>query len=92
MDVYENTQQQEQASSTRRYSSTSDELHLPSLVDNTPFVSDQHPFTYFTEQQHSANQEEDSEEENNTLNVRNVLDLGRKWFFSASSSNATTTN
>ncbi|GAA5794801.1 hypothetical protein EDC94DRAFT_79906 [Helicostylum pulchrum] len=84
LDVYENTtvafenqQQQQQQHHQRRYSS-SDELHLPSLTDNTPFVSDQHPFTYFNN--HSTLDEEEEEEQENTTNVRNmVFGFGKKW-------------
>lgn len=96
LNVYENTTtayenhhiQQQQQTSRRRYSS-GDELHIPSLVDNTPFVSDQHPFTYFTDHTHdnSDNINDDDEEEetaqtsNNEGGIRNIVfDLGKKWF------------
>lgn len=75
--AFENQQQQQQQHHQRRYSS-SDELHLPSLTDNTPFVSDQHPFTYFNN--HSTLDEEEEEEQENTTNVRNmVFGFGKKW-------------
>ncbi|KAI8333787.1 hypothetical protein EDC96DRAFT_579351 [Choanephora cucurbitarum] len=73
LDVYESTASQSQHI-TRRYS---DELHLPSLHDNTPFVSDQHPFSYISEQNQSNSNIQESS--NNELNVQSVLDIGRKW-------------
>ncbi|KAI8098296.1 uncharacterized protein B0P05DRAFT_521286 [Gilbertella persicaria] len=66
LEVYENTHQHQLEQDTRRYS---DELHLPSHVDNTPFVSDQHPFSYFNEQNVNSD----------SLNVQTVFNLGRKW-------------
>lgn len=84
LNVYENTTATESPyhqQTPQRYSSNEQQLNfLPSLVDNTPpFVSNQHPFTYFTNEQQS-NQDEDEEAATDTgLNVRNVLDLGRKW-------------
>lgn len=79
LDVYENTTAayENHTHQQRRYSS-SDELNLPSLADNTPFVSDQHPFTYFTDEQHSN--EEGESPEDDTVNVRNlVFGFGKKW-------------
>jgi hypothetical protein len=75
--AYENQQQKQQQQQQQRRYSSSDELHLPSLTDNTPFVSDQHPFTYFNN--HSSHEEEEEEEES-TSNVRNmVYGFGKKW-------------
>ncbi|KAI9251709.1 hypothetical protein BY458DRAFT_523556 [Sporodiniella umbellata] len=36
-----------------------DEFSIPSLTDNAPFVSDQHPFTYFQDS-HTQSEQEDS--------------------------------
>jgi hypothetical protein len=62
----------EEYENSRRYS-TSDELHIPSLADNTPFVSDHHPFSYFEDQTH-----EDQDE--NMSGLKNVLNLGKRFF------------
>ena len=68
LEVYENE------NNTKRYSS-GDEFHIPSLHDHTPFVSDQHPFTYFTEQ--NQQEEEESPKENTVQSI--VFDFGKKW-------------
>ncbi|KAG0171453.1 hypothetical protein DFQ28_008412 [Apophysomyces sp. BC1034] len=92
LDEYENTTRkthyavESAEDDTRRYSSNS-EFHMP-LTDahySTPFGSDQHPFAYFTDP-NSAHQ--DTGDEDRTpgtlgLNVRNVFDIGRKWFSSS---------
>ncbi|KAG2200341.1 hypothetical protein INT47_002255 [Mucor saturninus] len=77
LDVYEHTTSAYEHQQ-RRYSN-SDELHLPSLADNTPFVSDHHPFTYFTDDQHTE-EEEAVSPENDSVNVRNIVFVfGKKW-------------
>lgn len=89
LNVYENTattyENNVQQSSSSRYS-TGDELHIPSLVDNTPFVSDQHPFTYFNEDNNQYDNEDNTEQQaqdeetDQILNVRNIVfDFGKKW-------------
>ncbi|KAL9545782.1 hypothetical protein MBANPS3_006983 [Mucor bainieri] len=96
LDVYENTASHSSmhnpstthSSIARRYSS-GDELHIPSLVDNTPFVSEQHPFSYFTDHNNStpshhqedASTDDESSNVNNNdgINVQSVFNMGRKW-------------
>lgn len=93
LDVYENTNNNNHSNAhssiARRYSS-GDELHIPSLVDNTPFVSEQHPFSYFTDHStlpshqnnnNNINTEDESSNVNNNdgINVQSVLNIGRKW-------------
>ncbi|KAG1461320.1 hypothetical protein G6F46_004982 [Rhizopus delemar] len=74
LDEYENT-----AYSSGRYHANEDDFHLPSLVNNAPFVSDQHPFTYFTEQiSKHVHSEEEEEEEDNNQGLKNAFNLGRK--------------
>ncbi|KAI8974966.1 hypothetical protein BDB01DRAFT_805506 [Pilobolus umbonatus] len=73
LDVYENTQyneeEEEEEQARGRYSS-GDEFHIQTLASNTPFVSDQHPFTYFDEQ--------DSQSKRKS-GVLSVFSIGRKW-------------
>ncbi|KAI9485390.1 MAG: hypothetical protein EXX96DRAFT_645351 [Benjaminiella poitrasii] len=89
LDVYENTADNHSTTTTenhqyslinnapnRRYSSHGG-LDIPSLVDNTPFVSEQHPFTYFTDQEVRQNEETSVDEEG--LTIQNVFNAGRKW-------------
>lgn len=93
LDVYENTANNNDHSNAhssiaRRYSS-GDDLHIPSLADNTPFVSEQHPFSYFTDHnnltqnyhQDDAITEDESPNVNNNdgINVQSVFNMGRKW-------------
>ncbi|RCH78627.1 hypothetical protein CU098_003661 [Rhizopus stolonifer] len=48
-----------------------DDISIPSLTDNAPFVSDQHPFTYF--ENHTQSEQEEPAD-------RNVFNLGKRIF------------
>ncbi|EIE83803.1 hypothetical protein RO3G_08508 [Rhizopus delemar RA 99-880] len=80
LDEYENT-----AYSSGRYHANEDDFHLPSLVNNAPFVSDQHPFTYFTEQiSKHVHSEEEEEEEDNNQGLKNAFNLvAMKYIFNS---------
>ncbi|CEP12845.1 hypothetical protein [Parasitella parasitica] len=90
LNVYESTSNETNTnthSSMARRCSAGDELHIPSLVDNTPFASEQHPFSYFTDdstsspshQEISIGQQESNVNNNDGINVQSVLNIGRKW-------------
>ncbi|KAI8647825.1 hypothetical protein BD408DRAFT_407859 [Parasitella parasitica] len=90
LDVYESASNEPNTnthSSTATRHLSGDELHIPSLVDNTPFASEQHPFSYFTDHStllpshpdNSNDQRESNVNNNDGINVQTVLTIGRKW-------------
>ncbi|KAI7904478.1 uncharacterized protein BX663DRAFT_505161 [Cokeromyces recurvatus] len=76
LDLYETTAHPS-SSSIQRYSL--DKLHIPSLVNHTPFVSEQHPFSYFTDDSLTLPPPDSIVNNNEALSVQNVFHVGKKW-------------